>query len=299
MRKFIFLFVYLWSVAVHAQELALTFDDGLNPATEPSAREWNGQLLAGLAQASIRAMIFPALSKIGGDEGKQLVMQWSTAGHLVGNHTSRHRSLASAKLSLAEFIQDVEDADRALNTIPTWVPMLRFPFLKEGDTAEKRDGIRQWMRTHGYRPAPVSIDTSDWYFNQIWLAFLARGQSSKLVLVQRAYIDHLLGRAKYYDTLAKQTLHRSPAHVVLLHVNAINAASIGLLVNEFKANGWTFVAPAEAFADPLYAATPTTLPAGESIIWAHAKAAGASGLRYPAEDSVYEEPLLRAKNLLP
>jgi DNA (cytosine-5)-methyltransferase 1 len=38
---------------------------------------------------------------------------------------------------------------------------------------------------------------------------------------------------------------------------------------------------------------------GESILWALAKAAGETGLRYPAEDSIYEEPKLREKNLLP
>ena len=42
-----------------------------------------------------------------------------------------------------------------------------------------------------------------------------------------------------------------------------------------------------------------TLPAGESVVWASAKAAQIPGLRYPAEDSVYEEPKLRALELVP
>ena len=41
----------------------------------------------------------------------------------------------------------------------TFMPLLRFPYLKEGDTLAKRDGMRLWMREHGYRTAPVSIDT--------------------------------------------------------------------------------------------------------------------------------------------
>jgi peptidoglycan-N-acetylglucosamine deacetylase len=50
------------------------------------------------------------------------------------------------------------------------VPMLRFPYLKEGETKEKRDGMRTWMVKNGYTSAPVSIDTSDWYFNSVFLA---------------------------------------------------------------------------------------------------------------------------------
>jgi len=295
----VFVLACLCSLTAHAQTLALTFDDGVNPDTEPLAREWNGTLLSGLRAASIPSMIFPALSATGPGAGRDLVAAWSAAGHAVGNHTARHRNLASPKLTLAEFVQDVEEADQAFNTLPTWVPMLRFPYLKEGDTPAKRDGMRAWMKDHGYRPAPVSIDTSDWYFNEVWLDQLAAGKRSQLEPLQKAYIRHLLDRAGYYDRLARRTLHRSPAHVMLLHVNAINAASIGVIAREFKARGWTFVSPAQAFADPLYATVPTTLPAGESIVWALAKQSGVKNLRYPAEDSVYEEPGLRAQHLLP
>jgi hypothetical protein len=37
---------------------------------------------------------------------------------------------------------------------------------------------------------------------------------------------------------------------------------------------------------------PDILPAGESILWALAKQKGVPGLRYPAEDDVYEKPIL-------
>ena len=45
--------------------------------------------------------------------------------------------------------------------------------------------------------------------------------------MQKAYVEHLLDRATYYDGLARQTLGRSPRHVMLLHVSALNAASVG------------------------------------------------------------------------
>src|SRR5688572_12805169 len=125
-----------------AQSLSLTFDDGLNPDREPNAALWNGQILAGLREAKVTAMIFPSLSRIGGQAGMDLVRAWAVAGHSVGNHTSAHRNLASPQLSLNDFIADIVEADAALSGIPRFIPLLRFPFLKEGSTSEKRDGIR-------------------------------------------------------------------------------------------------------------------------------------------------------------
>jgi len=299
LRPAIFLLLaLLWAAVAHPQTLALTFDDGLNPDTEPHAQAWNSGLLEALRAEAIPAMLFPATSRVGGIGGQRLVAAWSAAGHPVGNHTSRHRNLGSSRVSLAEFIGDVEEADRAFNHLPTWVRLLRFPFLKEGDTAEKRNGMREWMRANGYRPAPVTIDTSDWYYNRVWLELQARGHSAKLPQLQREYIEHLVGRAKYYDELAKATIGRSPPHVMLLHVNAINAASLPAVARRFKSEGWRFIAPLQAFVDDVYAMAPQSLPAGESLIWALAKDKGTAGLRYPAEDGTYEEPLLRAKGLL-
>ncbi len=288
-----------WSCASGAQTVALTFDDGLNPDQQADAARWNQQILRGLQDAGVSAMLFPSLVRMGGANGMGLVRDWASAGHAVGNHTARHRSVASASVSLADFVGDVQEADTVLRRLPTWQPMLRFPYLKEGDTVEKRDGMRDWMQRNGYRAAPVSIDASDWYYNQVYLAHTQAGAQGKADAVKRAYIAHLLGRAAYYDGLAQQVLGRSPAHVMLLHTNAINAQALPAIIAAFRAQGWALVPPLRAFDDAIYATPPNTLPAGESVIWALAKAQGQGGLRYPAEDSVYETPLLQAQGLLP
>ena len=111
------------------------------------------------------------------------------------------------------------------------------------------------------------------------------------------YLEHLWNRATYYDRLAREVTGRSPAHVMLLHTNALNAAFLSDAIAMFKRRGWEIVSPAQAFADPIYARRPTTVPAGESVVWALAKEAGNMSLRYPAEDAVYERPVLDAKGL--
>jgi len=50
----------------------------------------------------------------------------------------------------------------------------------------------------------------------------------------------------------------------------------------------------EAFRDPVFQREPDIVPAGESLVWALAKETGRYDtlLRYPGEDSRYEDPLM-------
>ncbi len=294
MFKTFALAILIFPALALAQSISFTFDDGLDPRTEPNAATWNARILGALDEGRVKSMIFPAGKNVDSSDGMALVRRWGEAGHAVGNHTYSHGNFGSPRLGLEAFTADVLRADRLLNKMPGWTSRLRFPYLKEGDTAEKRDGMRQWMSDHRYRPGPVSIDTSDWYYNQRFLEWQSAHPAQDPARIRQAYLAHLWDRAQYYDGLGKAVLGRRPAHVMLLHTNAINAEFLPGILAMFLNKGWRIVSPTEAFDDPLYAMTTTNLPAGESILWALAKQSGVSGLRYPAEDDVYEKPTLDA-----
>lgn len=282
----------LLALTARAQGISLTFDDGLDPRSQADAAVWNAAILKALDAADVTSMILPACRVTESPAGLELVKAWGAAGHGIGNHTWSHPNLSSATVSAQVFIADVERCDRVLNTLPGWTPRLRFPYLKEGATAEKRDAARAWMAANGYRPAAVSIDGSDWYYNTRWLAWRQAHGERDDARYRQAYLEHLWERANYYDGLSRRLLGRSANHVLLLHTNAINAAFLGDVVRMFRTRGWKIISPEEAFADPLYAMQPQYLPAGESILWALAKQAGFEGLRYPGEDGKYEQPRL-------
>ncbi|MGN0859973.1 MAG: polysaccharide deacetylase family protein, partial [Stenotrophomonas sp.] len=210
LRHLLVAFALCLASALQAQTLSLTFDDGLNPDAQPAAAQWNAQLLAQLEQAGITAMVFPARVRTGPGSGTGLIADWPAAGHAVGNHTSEHRSLAASTVSLADFIEQASQAQDHFGHLPGWQRMLRFPYLKEGNSVDKRDGMRAWLQANDYRAAPVSIDASDWYYDQVFSAWLAQGNSDKAKQVKQAYIAHLLQRAAYYDQLAQQLLGRRP-----------------------------------------------------------------------------------------
>jgi peptidoglycan/xylan/chitin deacetylase (PgdA/CDA1 family) len=79
--------------AAHAQTLALTFDDGLDPRTQPEAATWNTSLLESLAKAKVTGMLLPACKRVASADGMQLVCAWGRAGHAIGNHTYSHWNL--------------------------------------------------------------------------------------------------------------------------------------------------------------------------------------------------------------
>ncbi|MFN7777858.1 MAG: polysaccharide deacetylase family protein [Betaproteobacteria bacterium] len=282
----------LLPLALAAQTIVFSFDDGFDPRAQPNAAALNAQMLKALADAQARAILFPVGKRVDSPPGLALVRAWSDAGHAIGNHSYSHLNLGSTKVSATQFCDDVLAAQRVLAGFGGWTPRLRFPYLKEGDTAAKRDAVRAWMRAQGYRPGPVGIDASDWYYDERFVAWRRAHPQGDLTAWRAAYLDHLRDRARYYDALAQATLGRRPPLVLLLHTNEINATFLPDVLAMFRAEGWRIVDAEAAFADPLYEMQPNTLPAGESIVWALAKQAGRSDLRYPAEDDVYEKPIL-------
>lgn len=279
------------------KSLAFSFDDGVNPGLNAQAVAINQALLNTLSSNHLHAILFPAITKIGDYDGLKLVAVWGQQGHLIGNHTYSHHSLNASLVSLQQFIADTEKAQIMLKALPGWTPRLRFPYLKEGDSVQKRDGMRHWLAQQHYQSGAVSIDASDWFYNLKYLQLLKQPDTGKVEQLKQLYIRHLLDRAAYYDQLALQTLGRSPQHVLLLHTNAINAAFLADVIQAFKQQGWQLIDANTAFNDPLYRVQSHTLPAGESMLWALAKEKGIENLRYPAEDSVYEEPVLKQAGL--
>lgn len=283
------------SFAAAAQNVAFSFDDGFDPRTQINAAQWNAALLDGLARSNVKAIFYASGSRVDSPEGLSLVSDWGASGHDISNHTYSHFSLGAN--SLEDFIADIEKNETLLMNQTGWVERLRFPYLKEGRTAEKRDAFRQWLVDHGYQSGAVSIDTSDWYYSNRYEAWVANHQAEEPAAFRKAYLDHLWDRASYYDGLSRSMFNRSINHVILLHTNAINAAFIADVAAMFRAKGWNIIDPDEAYSDPVYATAPNALPAGESILWSFAKQNEMPDLRYPAEDAEYEKPVLDSLGL--
>ena len=268
-------------------QISITMDDfNWQNAVYQSAVARNRSILSTLNVHSIKAALFVVGRNVENEEGQQLLGEWNKAGHLIGNHTYSHQNLNSPSTKLETYTADIAKAETLLKTFSRFQKYFRFPMLKEGDTAAKRDGVRTFLSEHGYRVGHVTIDTSDWVITSRLSDRLAKDSSADVKAFRDFYLEHMWDRAQYYDTLAQRVLGRPVKHTILTHYNLLNGLFLGDLIEMFKSKGWQFIDASEALTDSVFSAKPKVLPAGESIVWALAKANGtiAPSLRYPAED---------------
>lgn len=272
-------------------ELAITIDDFNLFRAAPSVAEARNRALLNVLRthSNLKAAAFVAGRNIDSETGKNIVREWGKAGHLIANHTYSHWEYSSRNFD--EFSQDVLRGEALIKDVPGFTKLFRFPLLKEGNTLERRDKMRHFLKQNGYRMGYVTIDASDWYVDQRLRARLTQNPKADLTGYKNFYLDHLWERAVYYDDLSKKVLGRSVKHTLLIHHNVLNELFLKDVLEMFQSKGWKLINASSAFTDPVFSAMPNILPAGESIVWALAKESGKFDalLRYPAEDGEYEK----------
>ena len=138
-------------------QIALTFDDGPNPAVTP-------QLLALLDRHNVRATFF--LVGRFSRACPELVRETAARGHVIGNHTETHPNLAlsSTRCVEDELVRCQESIASALaragdaDTIPQWLrpPFgYRFPHVWRAARRAGLRGIATWSLTaYDWKPQP-------------------------------------------------------------------------------------------------------------------------------------------------
>jgi peptidoglycan-N-acetylglucosamine deacetylase len=272
--------------------VAITIDDVrwqmIPEDRRPEAEE---RLLRHLGKT--RAFLFAIGQSVDNPEGSGILKRWSAAGHCIGNHTYSHQPLFG-RITPEEFETDIlrnEDVLRGYSGFRRW---FRFPALNEGQTRELRDRFRSFLAQHGYRNGAVTIDASDWYYNQRLLSRMEAKRGFDVTLYRQPYLAHIWDRAQFYDQLSRDVLRRSVPHTLLIHYNLLNSLFLGDVLAMFRSKGWGVIDAEEAFSDKVFTRQPDTEPAGQSLIWALAKETGRfeDRLRYPGEDDAYEKPVL-------
>ena len=131
----------------HAQEpkeMAITFDDlpfGYpRNLTIEEQREAVTRVLAVLAKHRVTATVF-VIGRSVTDENRGLVDAVVRAGHFVGSHSFSHQDLGV--VSAEDYILDIQRGEEAIKPWLKGVQYFRYPFLRQGNTAEKRDAVLQ------------------------------------------------------------------------------------------------------------------------------------------------------------
>jgi peptidoglycan-N-acetylglucosamine deacetylase len=253
--------LWLGVLPAHAQKrIALSFDDV--PRREGAfftPDERAKRLIAALKQARVRQAAFfinpGRLANPEGANGEARIAAYVAAGHVIANHSNSHPKLANVEASA--YLADIDAAASWLAGRAGNRPWFRFPYLDEGGNDKaKRDAIRAGLKERGLRNGYVTADGSDWHLEDLTIKAKQDGKRMDMEALKRLYVSTQMSAVEYHDTLARRTLGRSPAHVMLLHETDLAALFIADFVAELRLNGWTIISADEAFADPIAKAMP-------------------------------------------
>jgi peptidoglycan/xylan/chitin deacetylase (PgdA/CDA1 family) len=282
-----------------APGLAVTIDDfDLSDSQLLTGAERDRSIRASLSRHSIQAAGFVAGKYVQSPLGEEVLASWSNDGHVIGNHSFSHRYYGSST-SVDAYMADILKCESLLSRFSGFRKLFRFPFLGEGRTAEAREALRQRLHAAGYRIGHVTIDTSDWYVDARLNKRLVADPKADLTPYRRFYLDHIWERATFYDGLARKLFGGPIDHTLLLHHRLTTALFLDDLLKMFRGRGWRLIDARTAFASPVFALEPKSMPSGQSLVWAAAKERGGYDaiLRYPAEDGDYEAPKMDALGL--
>lgn len=240
--------------------IALTFDDlpGITLAKHQAwVDDFTRRLLAGLRRQHIPATGFVNEGKFDDlNRPRQIatVRAWLKAGFDIGNHTASHESPAT--LGAKAYVQDILAGEKVTRSMAARygrpLRWFRYPYLKTGANIADKTYIEQWLATHGYRIAPITLNASDWEFAEPYDDALLHHDLRRARHIRAAYLAHTEHMIGFYRAAAHALFGRDIAYVALLHAHRLNADSIDALAAILRREGLTPVSLDKAMADPAY-----------------------------------------------
>jgi peptidoglycan/xylan/chitin deacetylase (PgdA/CDA1 family) len=287
--------VLAWSAGPHdaaeaPPKVALTFDD--LPA--------HAALPPGLSRTDIARSIITTLQEHHapptygfvnakaleeGQDNAEVLRLWRAAGHPLANHTFSHMDLNTN--AAESFEQDVIANEVSLRESmgeEDW-HWLRFPYLSEGDTDEKRQAVAAFLKDQGYRIADVTMSFDDYAYNDPYARCLAMNDLGSIEWMKESYLQRAGEAISAGQAAGRLVYGRDIAHVMLLHIGGFETVMLPRLLELLEQRGFHLVTLQEAESDPAYALVPG--PSSRSgTLWEQMKTARRSSQTASADDAL-------------
>jgi peptidoglycan/xylan/chitin deacetylase (PgdA/CDA1 family) len=271
-------------------ELAITVDDlpGYG-ASHPGMNRFEivRKTIAALKSADDAAIYgFSNGSRLDRDPNAMGALRtWVNAGYFLGNHTYSHADLG--QVSVENFIADIEKMEPILaflSSAVAWPKMFRYPFLSEGDTLEKRNAVRNYVRRKGYDIAQVTVNYEDWAWIDAYTRCAARHDEQEMSWLRAQVVTAARRELRHAQTLARRLIGRDIKHILVLHLGAFNAVSLPDVLKAFKADGVQFISLQSALGDEIYGLNPN-VPMSTTLTFL-AQLALLKGIADPSDDRI-------------
>jgi peptidoglycan/xylan/chitin deacetylase (PgdA/CDA1 family) len=240
-----------------AQQIAFTWDDLPVHSALPLG-ETRLEIGRKLIDAMKEAHLPPVYGFVNGvaiehePASAPVLKDWRDAGFQLGNHTWSHMNLNTS--SLADWEGDLlknEPVLRQYAANSDW-HWLRYPFIAEGDSPEKRAESRQFLADHGYRIAAVTMNFGDYMWNEPYARCVAKNDSAAIAQLESSYLEAAAADADSRRAMSKALYGHDIPYVLLMHVGAFDARMLPRLLQLYRDKGFTFVTLDEAEKDTFY-----------------------------------------------
>lgn len=247
-----------------AEKVALTFDDlPLNGALQPGVDEVDlvNRVLPIFAEHKTPPVYgFINAQKLeGNSKGADALRLWIAAGHKLGNHTYSHMDLSTN--SLEAFTRDIKQNEPALLLLSPrdeW-RWLRYPYLHEGETLEKRNAVRTFLSERGYRIAQTTLDYEDYMWNSAYARCAAKGDPASIDWLRKSYLEVASGFLDGQRQMAQTLYGHKIDHVLLLHLGAFSPEILPALFDLLKRKGFELATLDVVESDSAYLTNPEFL----------------------------------------
>jgi peptidoglycan/xylan/chitin deacetylase (PgdA/CDA1 family) len=252
--------IFVVTIPGWAQQIAFTWDDLPAHSALPRGEtrvEIGRKLIAAMKDAHLP----PVYGFVNGIQTERepastaMLSEWRQAGLQLGNHAWSHMNLNSS--SLAAWEADVLSNEPLLEKYAAGADWhwLRFPYLAEGETAEKRSAARAFLAAHGYRIAAVTMSFGDYMWNEPYARCVAKNDSVAIANLEWSYLDAAAADADFRRSMAKTLFAHDIPYVLLMHVGAFDARMLPRLLALYRNKGFSFTTLEAAEKDPFYAAS--------------------------------------------
>jgi peptidoglycan/xylan/chitin deacetylase (PgdA/CDA1 family) len=245
------------AVSAPAQQIAFTWDDLPSHSALPPDEtrvEIGRKLIAAMKDAKMPP-VYGFVNGVRTEEeplSTPMLMNWRSAGLLLGNHSWSHMNLNQSPL--AEWEADVLKNEELLRRDmgdADW-HWFRYPNLGEGDTEEKRLAARRFLAEHGYRIAGVTMSFQDYAYNAPYARCVAKNDTAAIAELETAYLAAADAAIDYSRAMSKTLYGRDIPYVLLMHVGALDARMLPRLLKLYRDRGFTFVRLEDAERDAFY-----------------------------------------------
>lgn len=184
----------------------------------------------------------------------QLLAYWVENGMDLGNHTYSHMNYHSA--NIREYGTDILKGEKVTKSLlkanGKELRYFRHPYLRVGLSQANYDSLQTFLDRHGYIPAPVTIDNTDYLFALAYSRAVRDEDQELQEKIGRDYVDYMEQKLLFYEMQSDKLFSRPIAQTLLTHANLLNATFMPRLLDMYKAHGYTFVSQEEVLKDPAY-----------------------------------------------